>query len=208
MYVPEHFRAADLSHLDWLAQHDAFGTLVSTVEGVPFASHVPVLYRREEQRVTLTGHWARPNPQWRGIEEQRALFILHGPHTYISPRWYVEPRQHVPTWNYAVAHLYGRIRLVEERAQLLQIVTALADKYESGQPDAWSVSAADPRVLEMLRGIVGFELEVDEVQLKFKLNQNHPRNNVSGAIHGLESVPGDAARAIRSLMQDAIDSHR
>ena len=208
MYVPEHFREADLTHLDWLSQHDAFGTLVSTVEGAPFASHVPVLYRREERRVTLTGHWARPNPQWRGIEGQRVLFIFHGPHAYISPRWYAEPRKHVPTWNYAVAHLYGRIRLVEDRAQLREIVTALADKYESGQAQAWSVSAADARVLDLLRGIVGFELSVDEVQLKFKLNQNHPRNNVTGAIHGLESVPGDDASAIRSLMQDAMDSDR
>jgi transcriptional regulator len=208
MYVPEHFREADLTHLDWLAQHDAFGTLVSILDGAPFASHVPVLYRREERRVTLTGHWARPNPQWRGIEGQRVLFIFHGPHAYISPRWYAEPRKHVPTWNYAVAHLYGRIRLVDDGAQLREIVTALADKYESGQAQAWSVSAADARVLDLLRGIVGFELSVDEVQLKFKLNQNHSRNNVTGAIHGLESVPGDDASAIRSLMQDAMGSDR
>src|SRR5262245_46723934 len=119
MYVPEHFRATDLAHLDWLAQHDAFGTLVSNIDGAPFASHVPVLYRPAAGRVILTGHWARPNPQWRGIEGQRVLFILHGPHAYISPRWYEEPRRHVPTWNYAVAHLYGRMRLIEDREQLL-----------------------------------------------------------------------------------------
>jgi len=208
MYVPEHFRATDLAHLDWLVRHDAFGTLVSSVDGAPFASHVPVLYQREADRVTLTGHWARPNPQWRGIEEQRVLLILHGPHTYVSPRWYEDPRRHVPTWNYAVAHLYGRIRLIENPEQLLRIVTSLADQYERGQPQAWSVSAADPKVLGMLRGIVGFELGVDEVQLKFKLNQNHPRTNVAGAIQGLESVPGDDARAIRALMQDALGSGR
>ncbi|HZF25817.1 MAG TPA: FMN-binding negative transcriptional regulator [Steroidobacteraceae bacterium] len=204
MYVPEHFREADLARLDWLALHDAFGTLVSAVDGAPFASHLPVLYRREDRRVTVTGHWARPNPQWCAIEGQRVLFIFHGPHTYISPRWYHEARQHVPTWNYAAAHLYGKIRLLEDPAALERIVTALADKYESG-PDAWSVSGADPKILTMLRGIVGFELAVDEVQLKFKLNQNHPRGNLEGAIHGLEAVPGDDARTVMNLMQHTLD---
>jgi transcriptional regulator len=208
MYVPEHFREADLARLDWLVSHDAFGTLVSIVDGAPFASHLPVLYRRESSQVVVTGHWARPNPQWRDIEGQRVLFIFHGPHTYISPRWYVEPRRHVPTWNYAVAHLYGHIRLVSERAALERIVSALAYKYESGHPDAWSLANADPGNLAMLRGIVGFELTVEEIQLKFKLNQNHVRGNVEGAIRGLGSVRADDAQSVLKLMQETLGQDR
>ena len=127
MYIPEHFHEKDLERLDWLAAHDAFATLISVVDAVPFATHLPVLYRREAQRVTLMGHWARANPQWQSIEAQRVLVILHGPHAYVSPRWYVEPTQNVPTWNYAVAHIYGQVRLVEETEQLAGIVTRLAD---------------------------------------------------------------------------------
>ena len=206
MYIPEHFREADLARLDWLVSHDAFGTLVSTVDGAPFASHLPVLYRRENSRVVVTGHWARPNRQWRDIEAQRVLLIFHGPHTYISPRWYVEPRRHVPTWNYAVAHIYGRVRLVNDRAGLEQIVSSLARQYESGHPDAWSLTTSDPANLAMLRGIVGFELTADEIQLKFKLNQNHIRGNVEGAIRGLGSVSGDDAQSVLRLMQEALES--
>src|ERR1700680_3554717 len=108
MYIPDAFRETDLARLYWLASHDAFGTLVSFADGAPIATHLPVLYSRDGARVTLTGHWARPNPQWRTIEAQRALFILHGPHAYISPRWYTDPEANVPTWNYAAAHLYGK----------------------------------------------------------------------------------------------------
>jgi predicted FMN-binding regulatory protein PaiB len=79
MYIPGFFHETDLRQLDWLAEHDAFGTLVSVHEGTPFATHLPVLYRRNESEVTLTGHWARANPQWSTIEGQRALFIFHGP---------------------------------------------------------------------------------------------------------------------------------
>ncbi len=209
MYVPEHFKEADLTRLDWLFLHDAFGTLVSTVEGVPFASHLPVLYRREGREVTVTGHWARPNPQWRAIEEQRVLLIIHGPHTYISPRWYTEPRRHVPTWNYAVAHIYGKVRLVTDHAALERIVATLAEKYEGRDCDAWTLAGSDPANRAMLRGIVGFELAADEIQLKFKLNQNHPRGNIEGAIAGLSSVPADDARDVMHLMQETLErGHR
>jgi transcriptional regulator len=208
MYVPEYFREADLTRLDWLVSHDSFATLVSTVDGALFASHLPVLYRRDGEQVTFTGHWARPNPQWRAIDGQRALLIIHGPHSYISPRWYVEPRKHVPTWNYAVAHIYGKARLVTDRAALEQIVTTLAEKYEGGAPDAWTLAGSDPENRAMLRGIVGFELAADEIQLKFKLNQNHPRGNVEGAIDGLKAAPADDAQGTMSLMQDTLERGR
>src|SRR5262245_40982125 len=131
MYVPAHFHESDLTQLDELAAHDAFGTLVSLTEGLPFATHLPVVYQREGNQVRLQGHWAKPNAQWHGIEAQKTLFIFHGPHAYVSPRWYADPQRHVPTWNYAVAHLYGRVEVFHEPERLESIVTALADKYES-----------------------------------------------------------------------------
>jgi transcriptional regulator len=203
MYTPPYFRETDLTRLDWLAAHDAFATLISAVEGTPFATHMPVLYHREGAQVTLTGHWARPNAQWKDIEEQRVLLILHGPHAYISARWYRDADQQVPTWDYAVAHLYGKVRLLREPAQLEDIVKRLADKYEAGAEKRWPY---DPEVAApMLRGIVGFALQPDEIQLKFKLNQNHPPENIRGAIAGLEAQNTDDARAIAALMQDALD---
>lgn len=203
MYTPPYFRETDLARLDWLAAHDAFATLVSTVDGAPYATHLPVLYHRDGAEVTLTGHWARPNPQWKGIEEQRSLLILHGPHAYISARWYQDADRQVPTWDYAIAHLYGKVRLLREPAQLEDIVKRLADKYEAGAKQRWPY---DPEVSRpMLRGIVGFELQPDEIQLKFKLNQNHPPENIRGAIAGLLEQRTDDARAIARLMQEALD---
>ncbi len=203
MYVPAHFNQTDLARLDWLAAHDSFGTLISSVEGVPFATHLPVLYARSGERVTLTGHWARPNPQWRTIEGQRVLFIFHGPHAYISPRWYVEPRRNVPTWNYAVAHVYGTLRLIHERDALERIVTTLAATYEGEARDAWRLADAEPATVAALSGIVGFELSADEVQLKYKLNQNHPPGNVEGAIRGLRASDSQDAQATAALMEQA-----
>jgi transcriptional regulator len=116
----------------------------------------------------------------------------------------VEPQRHVPTWNYAVAHVYGTVRLMQERDALERIVTALARTYEGEGHEAWRLADSDPANLASLRGIVGFELSADEVQVKFKLNQNHPRGNVEGAIRGLRTLSTQDAQATAALMETAV----
>ena len=202
MYIPPHFSETNLACLDWLAAHDSFATLISLVGGAPFATHLPVLYERDDKQVTLTGHWARPNEQWRSIEGQRLLCIFHGPHAYLSPRWYAEPLRHVPTWNYAMAHVYGRVRLIHEPPKLERIVAMLADRYEQGAATPWRLADSNGKAL--LRGIVGFELMADAIELKFKLNQNHAAENVTGAIAGLSALASDDSRSVALLMQEAL----
>ena len=205
MYNPPHFTSTDPTWLDWLAEHHPFGTLVSQVEDAPFASHLPVLYKRTDGEVTLTGHWARPNPQWRAIETQRALFLFQGPHAYISPRWYADAPKQVPTWNYVAAHVYGTVRLIQEGPELEHIVVSLAEKFESGATTPWSLADSDPANRARLRGIVGFELRSTSVQVKLKLNQNHPVANVAGVIAGLRDTGSEEAAAVAALMQKELD---
>lgn len=203
MYIPTYFHETDLRQLDWLAAHDAFGTLVSVTDRAPLATHLPVLYHRDGAHVILTGHWARPNSQWQAIEGQRVLFIFHGPHAYISPRWYTDPAGNVPTWDYATAHLYGQVRLIQDLERLEKLVAALAAYYEAGAEKPWRMSDAS-QDRQRLRGIVGFELAVDEIQIKFKLNQNHSRQNVEGAIAALRGDGGEGAAEVAALMQAAL----
>ena len=205
MYIPQAFASRDLEALDRLAAYNAFGTLVSQVGGTPFASHLPLLYHRAAARVSLTGHWARANPQWREIVEQRVLLILQGPHAYISPRWYLDPGKNVPTWNYAVAHVYGRVRVIEDGPELERIVTALAERYEAGAPQPWRFEETGEAGRTRLGAIVGFELAADEVQVKMKLGQNHKAGNMRGAIAGLRAVGSAEAIATASWMQRALD---
>jgi transcriptional regulator len=204
MYLPKHFAETDLTMLDWLAAHDSFGTLVSQVDGAPFATHMPVRYERTDNRVTLDGHWARPNPQWSQIAGQRAMFIFHGPHAYISPRWYVEPKRHVPTWNYATAHVYGRVEVYEDPERIEKHVAGLADRMEAGAEEPWSLAGA-PANRKAVGGIVGFELVADDIQIKLKLNQNHPEGNIRGVIAALSADAAPDSQAIAQLMRDALE---
>lgn len=205
MYNPPHFTSTDLGWLDWLAEHHPFGTLVSQVEGAPFASHLPVLYTRTESEVLLTGHWARPNAQWHDIEHQRVLFMFQGPHAYVSPRWYADTRKQVPTWNYVTAHVYGKIRLIQPGDELESIVVRLSEKFEAGAPAPWSLGGSDPANRARLKAIVGFELRSESLQVKLKLNQNHTPANVSGVIAGLRGTGSEEAAAVADLMQKELD---
>jgi len=204
MYTPRHFAETDLTALDALFARDAFATLVSTVDGAPYASHLPVLYQRDGERIDVRGHWARANPQWQTIAGQTVLMIVHGPHAYISPTWYANPSEQVPTWNYAVAHLYGEIHLVEGTA-LQDIVATLAAHYETGIGSDWRFPDSAPGEIAALRGIVGFRFDVQHAELKFKLNQHHPEANVRGAIAGLRAQGDENAIATAALMQDRFD---
>ncbi len=208
MYLPPHFDAsAQGAALDALLRRDPFVTLVSQHDGAPFATHLPVLTRHVGDRRVLVGHWAKPNPQWRSIEGQRVLAIVHGPHAYVSPRWYPDPQRAVPTWNYAAAHLHGAVRLVTDEAELLRLVDALAQRFETVDAP-WRLADADPAAPRMVAGIVGFELEVERAEVKLKLSQNHVPERVSGAIAGLRAEGGAAGAEVAALMAAALAQRR
>lgn len=168
-------------------------------------SHLPVLYARNGQQVQFRGHWARPNPQWQEIGDQQMLLILHGPHAYISPSWYVDAARQVPTWNYAVAHVYGRPRVFDDVDALTDLVAELAHKYESGVGSDWRFDRGAEHTRADLRGIVGFSLDAERVELKFKFNQNHPAANVLGAANALVAIGGEQGVEVAAQMQERLE---
>jgi transcriptional regulator len=203
MYLPRRFAETDLAELDHLVARDAFVTLVtSDADGLPFASHLPVLYQRHGSEVRFRGHWARPNPQAR--HGDRALLIVHGPHAYISPSWYVDAAQQVPTWNYAVAHIVGRLERSDDPEALADIVEALAATYETPLGSGWRSLRGTAGYAQDMAAIVGFTLVAERVELKFKLNQNHPAANVQGAAAGLEAQGAPQASEVAALMRERL----
>jgi transcriptional regulator len=209
MYTPPYYAEHDLAALDALATTYAFATLITLADGAPFVSHVPVLYQRDADGIAIRGHWSRANPQWKHGGD--ATLILHGPHAYVSPGWYPdkEPAARVPTWNYAVAHLAGPLEILQDEADLAAIVSDLSDRNEA------HVHAADPThepwrfefgrddIRTQLRGIVGFRLRPTRIELKFKLNQNHPAANAAAVATHL-ARGGDNERAVAALMRERL----
>ncbi len=85
--------------------------LVSDADGIPFATHLPLLVHETGEQIVVEGHMAKANPHWKSMKEEgKSLVIFHGPHAYVSPSLY-EIRESVPTWNYAAVHVYGEATL-------------------------------------------------------------------------------------------------
>jgi transcriptional regulator len=200
MYTPPYFAESDLRELDRLAAAYPFATLITIADGAPFISHLPVLYSRKTDVLEFRGHWSRANPQWRHAGE--ATLILHGPDTYVSPSWYPdkESAARVPTWNYAVAHLSGPLEVSEEEAFLAGIVSELSERFEATVGSDWKFEFERDDHRRQLRGIVGFRLVPQRIELKFKLSQNHPSANVESVASALANGNEDQ-RAIAALMR-------
>jgi transcriptional regulator len=200
MYLPAAFAETDLTRLhDFIEQH-SFGLLVSQVDGLPFASHLPfLLHRTAGPRGTLVGHVARANPQWREAGRQTALAIFSGPHAYVSPTWY-DAEQVVPTWNYTAVHAYGRVQVVEDGDDLRDIVRDMVRFHEHAMPRPWSFDPSSTFAARMLAQIVGLRIEIDKIEGKWKLNQNHPVERRRKVVRALRECPGENAQAIAALM--------
>lgn len=197
--MPKHFNVDDPKALDAFIEHNAFATLVSTGAAGLQVSHIPLLPERDSGgTLRLLGHVARANLQWQALESATdVVAIFHGPHAYVSPSWY-QTQPSVPTWNYAVVHAHGRATLLDE-AGLHDLVIRLSDVYEAGRPKPWrAVDLPADYTSNMLKAIVGFEIEVTNLEGKFKLSQNRPVE-VPRVIAALEAEgQGEVAALMRA----------
>lgn len=146
----------------------------------------------------LRAHVARANPVWQEAGAE-TVAIFQGPDAYISPNWYPSKHQTgkaVPTWNYAVVHAHGRLRVIEDREWLLQLVTELTNTHERTQQLPWKVSDAPQDYLErMLEMIVGIEMPVEKLVGKWKVSQNRSDSDRAGVAAGLAAQSGGLAMA-------------
>jgi len=203
MYIPSHFAQTDLATLHAFIERYSFGLLVSQLDGEPFASHLPFLLDRTAgPHGTLVGHMARANPQWKELTDRPVLAVFSGPHAYVSPTWY-EATNVVPTWNYVAVHATGRARVIEDRDELLSIVSRSVAVYEVGMPRPWVLDTSGPFVERMLAQIVGFRIEIDRLEGKWKLNQNHPAERRAKVIAALERHGDENSRGVAKMMREA-----
>ena len=182
----------------------SFATLISQNETGMVASHLPVLVEwSNEAPSALLGHMARANSQWRTAEGREVLVIFQGPHAYISPRWYAEP-QTVPTWNYVAVHAYGTFRLLEE-SETRELLSRQVAQFEADRESPWSIEENDPAHLaKLIPQIAGFRIEIDRLEGKWKLNQNHSTERRRRVIEELRRQSSPNNRAIADLMEQSL----
>ena len=206
MYVPSSFQEDDPCVLHALMQANGFGLLVTVEDGLPNASHLPMLLDPARgPKGALFGHLARANPQWRSFDgKSPALAVFRGPHAYVSPRWYSGPRN-VPTWAYVAVHARGAPRVIESRDVVRNLLGRTMTFYESAFPEPRGFDSIPPDYAEgLLDAIVAFELPITRVVGARKLSQNKGALDRARVAEGLRATGDAAAARVAALVQETL----
>ena len=191
MYQPDHFRINELAVSQQLMREHPLATLIVPLASGLVVNHIPLLLQTDGKGMgVLQGHVARANPVWKEASaSQEVLAIFHGAQGYISPGWYPTKREHgkaVPTWNYAVVHAWGTLRVVDDAAWLRDLVSRLTTTHEAQFDKPWSIDDAPADYIDkMLSAIVGIEITITRLEGKAKVSQNQPAVNREGVVQGL-----------------------
>ena len=190
MFIPRYFKPmSDEDSLNVIRNY-SFGVLLSDVKGEIYVTPLPFLLESEGNGMVLYAHLARINEHSKYLEGSRVTVIFQGPHHYISPRWYMDPRS-VPTWNYVIVKVSGVSETVNHDL-LLSIIKKLSDLHD---PE-WSglEKENESYYQKMTSEIVGIRIKIDRIDGKFKLSQNHPREDIESVIAHLSELDENAVQ--------------
>lgn len=199
MYIPKYFKVNNVEEILGFIQKNSFGTIITTEQGKPIATHLPLQLIKEEETYYITGHMAYGNPQWRTFDtHEDVLVMFQGPHAYISSSWY--EKENVPTWNYQAVHIYGTASILNEE-ELQQDLTMLLQKYEKNRknPVLWENLSSQTK--KQLKGIVGFKIKVQEIQAANKLSQNRNEEDYYNIVNKLYEEKDINSQQMAQLMK-------
>jgi transcriptional regulator len=203
MYIPGAFHETRTEVLHGFIRQHSFATLISQETNGLNVSHLPLLLN--ETGAILFGHLARPNPHWHDFAAgAQVTAVFHGPHAYISPRYYTT-RLAVPTWNYANVYAHGRATIIDDPAQLEAMLEQLTTTYEADSPNAWSMTELPAEMREKLAAsVVGIEITIEKLEGKFKLNQNRPAIDRASVIEALSASAKADDKAVAEMMANPL----
>jgi len=200
VYIPEFNRQEDRATILAFMRANPFAILVSNVDGIPCATHLPLLIEEAGDQIIIQGHMAKANAHWKSMKEtEESLIIFHGPHAYISPTLY-EHRESVPTWNYAAVHVYGEPTLFTDEESLRATLHRMIDTFESSYMAQWSELSGEYQS-RMMKHIVGFNIKVKRLEGKFKLSQNRTKGEQARVIQALNQSEDSNISGVAQLMQ-------
>jgi transcriptional regulator len=186
VYIPDAFKEADRDVAFSLIEEIRLGSIISSTPRIESSLVVFLLDRHVGPSGRLIGHCARANPQWKMFEgNPEVLVSFLGPNTHVSPSWYgTHPR--APTWLFTSIHVRGKVKLIEDRESMRAIVVRLSKEMEpAGSP--WHIGTVEEYVDRILRGIVGFSIDIESIEAQLRLAQQNAVDDRHRVLQALES---------------------
>ncbi|MGA2593991.1 MAG: FMN-binding negative transcriptional regulator, partial [Bryobacteraceae bacterium] len=118
---------------------------------------------------------------------ESAVIVFRGPHSYISPTWYSKPEA-VPTWNFAVVHATGKPKPVTDPKAIHDFLARLIQKFE-GKDSAYDFAKLpESYTSSLIAGVIGFEMQIDLLEGKFKLGQDRSDQDKQAILKNLQTA--------------------
>ena len=202
MYIPDHFNDSSLEEVKEIIKNNSFGILINTTQGKLWATHIPMeLTVNDKGEDVLVGHISKGNKQWKAFAENKeVLAIFQGSHAYVSSTWY--NHENVPTWNYVAVHIYGSISIIKGQA-LYNALKRLIHANETRTKTNLKIEDLSEKLVKKeMRGIVGFELKIEEIKAAFKLSQNTDDESYKNVVNALEASEKQDETAVAAYMKN------
>jgi transcriptional regulator len=207
MYIPAHFLIQNPQDLHTILRDHPLGALVTSGPDGLDANHIPFEFDPNQgPHGLLTAHVARANPVWQQCQQGAdVLVIFRGNESYISPNWYPskhETHRQVPTWNYEVVHVHGRLTVMDEEKFVRRVVARLTREHEASEPRPWKMGDSPPEyIAQMLKAVVGIQVEIQRIEGKAKLSQNR---EVRDRLNAADTLLAKGAEGLGEAMRNAI----
>lgn len=192
MYIPDHFAERSADEVALVIHDNPLACIVAQTEQGLVANHIPTFLT---QRNTLVGHIALKNDMHRLMPDgHQVLAIFRGDDAYVSPNRYPSKavhHRHVPTWNYQVAHVHGRIVFDHsDHAKRAAVALLTRDHERRANGDAaWRMTDAPADYIDQMLGmIVAFRIDIDRIVAKSKLSQNREDADHAGVVADFEAT--------------------
>jgi transcriptional regulator len=208
MYIPRDFAASDEQALALIRSQVLGNAVWSDAQGLQ-GTPLP-WWLADGEPLRLQAHMPRANPLAKALAAGPLplLISFQGPSAYVSPNWYpskAETERMVPTWNYALVQVHGRLSLRDDPAWVHAQIDALTRQQERSQAQAWQVTDAAPGFVDqLLRVLVGAELQVERIEAKFKLGQNRAPRDLQGLMDGLQAAGDPASLVLLELTKRSV----
>jgi transcriptional regulator len=172
----------------------------------PVATQIPVFIEEREGKLYMTGHMMKQTDHHKAFEKNsNVLCVFTGNQTYVSATWYSNPHQ-ASTWNYMSVHVKGQLRFLNDEG-LVDVLKKVSLHFEKGNHQSTTVfeNLSEEYTGRLMKAIVAFEVEVENIDHVFKLSQDRDRESYQHIMEKLSTQDEDG-KLIAEEMKKRITS--